>query len=111
MRQGLGAKLAGRDLQVLLAHCAHHVARRQSARGDLVRIEPDAHRIVAGAEDQRLADARQARQLVLDLQVGVVAQIERVIGLVRRKQIDDHGEVGRLLLGGHALAHHSLWQP
>ena len=46
--------------------------------GELLRIEPDAHRIVARAEDGDVADAVEAREHVLDLQRGVVAEVELV---------------------------------
>ena len=62
------AELAGRDLHVLLANRVDDVARGQAARGDLLRIEPDAHRVVAAAELLHVADAVEARQLVLDVQ-------------------------------------------
>jgi len=73
-----GAELAGRDLDVLLSDGAHHVARGHAARSDLVRIEPNAHRIVAAAEQPYLADAGNARELVLDPDIGVVAQVKRI---------------------------------
>ena len=50
---------------------------RQVARRDLVRVNPDAHGIIARAKDDRVPHARQAAQYVLDMQVGVVAQIDR----------------------------------
>ena len=53
---------------------------------------------------------RQARQLVLHLQVRVVRQVEHVVALVRRDQVHDHDEVGRRLLGGDADALHVLRQ-
>ena len=67
-----GAELAGRDLDVLLLDGAHHVTRGYAARSDLVRIEPNAHRIVAAAEQPYLADAGNARELVLHPDIDVV---------------------------------------
>ncbi len=110
VRHRLGAELAGGDLHVLLAHRAQHVAGGQAARGDLVRIEPQAHRVVAAAEQLRVADAGDARQLVLDVQAHVVAQVQRVVLAVRRDQVHHHQEHRRLLLRGHALPAHVLGQ-
>ena len=42
-----------------------HVAGGQAARGHLLRVEPDAHGVVAGAEHAHLAHAGDARQRVL----------------------------------------------
>jgi len=54
---GSAPSLTGRDLDVLLLDGAHHVPAVITARSDLVRTEPDAHRIVAAAEHPYLADA------------------------------------------------------
>ena len=54
---GRRADHAGRGLDVLLADRAHHVARGEAALRDLLRVEPDAHRIVARAEQLHVADA------------------------------------------------------
>ena len=78
-----------------------HVARRQ-----LLGIQPQPHRIVAGAEDRQVADARQPGQLVLDLQRDVVAQIERIAALVGRINRDAQRDVRRRLLHHDALALH-----
>ena len=83
---------------------AYDVAGGHSARRDLVRVEPDAHRIVAAAENLHLADAGQASQFILDLDIGVVAQVERIIFPVRREQLDHHEKGRRLLLRRHAQA-------
>ena len=37
-----------------------HVAGRQIAHGEFLRVEPDAHRVVAAAEDLHVAHAREA---------------------------------------------------
>ena len=101
-----GAKLAGRDLDVLILHRANHIARGQAARGDLVRIDPNAHRVVPAAEQSYLADAGQACEFVLDLDVGVVAQVERIVAAVRRVRRDHDGKGRGLLLRGHAERDH-----
>ncbi len=107
---GHAADHAGRDLHVLVADGADDVGRRQAARRDLVGIEPDAHGVVAGAEDHHLAHARDARQHVLHLQHGVVAQVHHVVAVVGRHQVHDHRDVGRALDGGDAELPHLLGQ-
>src|SRR5712671_2305243 len=74
-------------------------------RSDLVRTEPDAHCIVAATEHPYLADAGNARELILDPDIGVVAQVKRII-LVVRDQRDQREEGRRLLLRGHPEADH-----
>ena len=68
------ADAAGGHLHVLLAERLQHVAGGHVARGELLGIEPDAHAVVAGAEELGVADAGQTRQRVLHLDGGEVAE-------------------------------------
>ncbi len=56
----------------------HHVAGRHVADRQLVGIEPDPHAVVALAEHPHVADARQPRQLGLELDQCVVGEVELV---------------------------------
>ena len=96
------ADLAGGDLNVLLGDGVLDVDGGHAEIGELVRIEPDAHRIAALAEHLDVADAWQPLQLVEDLQIGVIRQRHRIDRTVRRDQIDDENEVRILLLDRHA---------
>src|SRR5262249_30003872 len=81
-RHGRLADLAGGDLHVLLAQNADDVGGGQVARGELVGVEPDAHAVVAAAEDEDIADAVEAGEAVEELDGGVVAQVQLVeVGL------------------------------
>ncbi len=102
---------AGRDLHVLRPQRRHHLAGGQVARGDLLRIEPDAHRIVARAQHLHVAHAVDARQHVLDLQGRVVGDVELVARSVRRAQMDHHHQVRRILAHRDAEPPHFLRQP
>ena len=84
---------ARRDLLVLLADRARHIARGEVARRELLRIEPDAHRVIAGAEYEHLPHAGNALQRVLDVKYGVVAQVQLVIAAVGRDDMHDHRQV------------------
>jgi hypothetical protein len=101
---------AGRGLHVLAADGSHHVAGREAALRDLLRVEPDAHRVVAAAEDLHLAHAFDARERVLHVQHRVVAQVVDVVAVVRRDEVDHHRQVGRALDGRDAQAPHFLGQ-
>ncbi len=97
-KRRLSADLARCDLHVLFAHCRQYFIDIHAARGDLARIQPQAHGVVAGTEYAHIAHARNARQHILDLNHRVVAQIQRVVAAVGRLQEHHHGQVGRALL-------------
>jgi hypothetical protein len=75
-----------------------HVDRGDAEIGELVGIEPDAHRVAPLAEDLDVADTRQALERIDDLQIGVVAERHRIDGTVRRGEVDDEDEIRILLL-------------
>ena len=91
----------GGDLHVLFPDGVDHVSGREVSGGDLVGIEPDAHSVIARAEHLDITGAGDARQNVLDLQGGEVAEINFVVATVGREQVDHQREVGRLLDGRH----------
>ena len=95
---------AGRDLDILGAQRGQDFARIETMGRDLVRIEPDAHRIVAGAEELDIAHPRQARQGVLHMQGRVVRDIETVARAVGRDEMDGEQDVGRRFPDLHPLA-------
>ena len=61
-RVGRLADLSGGNLDVLALEGADHILRGQSPGRELVRIEPDAHRIRPDAADHDIADASHAAQ-------------------------------------------------
>ena len=73
------ADLTGGDLLALLLQRLDDVLRDQAARLHLVRVEPDPHRILAGAEHDDVADAGQPGDLVLEVDGRVVGEIEAVV--------------------------------
>ena len=75
---------AGRDLDILAAHGVDHVVGGHAALGDLLRVEPEAHGVIAAAEQLHIAHALDLGQLVLDVQHRVIAQIQHVIAAVGR---------------------------
>ena len=101
---------AGGDLHVLGAQRIDHIARGQVAQRELLGIEPDAHRVVARAEDGDVADAVDAGEHVLHVQRGVVGDVEQVARAVGRGQMDHHHQIGRLLGHGHADRAHLFRQ-
>src|SRR5260370_22094384 len=100
----------GRDLKILRGQRREHVAGGEIVGRRLVRVEPDAHRIFATALELHVADARQAREHVLDVQGRVVRQIERVARLVRRVEVNGQQDAGYGLADLHAQALNVLWQ-
>ncbi len=67
--------LPGRHLHILLADGVDNVTRRQVAGRQLLRIQPDAHRIVTATEYLDVSHSRQAGEHIADIQDGVVAQV------------------------------------
>ena len=96
------ADLAGGDLDVLLRNGVLHVDGGDAEIGEPVGIEPNSHRIAPLAENLNVADSGEAFQRVDHLQIGVVAERDRIDRAVRRDQIDDQDEVRILLLDRHA---------
>ncbi len=68
-----------------------------------VGVEPDAHGILAGAEDVDIADARHAREFILQMDRRVIGEIERIVARVGRIERDEEEDRGRFLLDRDAL--------
>ena len=109
-RRGGRADLSRRDLRALLPQRLDHVLRHQPARLHFVGVEPNAHRILAGAEHDDVAHAGQAGDLVLELDGRVIGEIEAVVARVGRRQRDDLQDRRRILLHDDALRLHCLRQ-
>jgi hypothetical protein len=97
-------------LHVLLANGVHHVTGHQAAACQLRRIQPDAHRIVARAEDRRLTHPGDARQAVFQLKSCIVAQVQRVVSAIGREEADPHHECRRALDRRHAERADNVWE-
>ncbi len=65
--------------------------------GDLLRVQPDTHRIVSRTEQLNVADTLHACESILDVQQAVVAQVSHVVATGWREQVHDHRQVGRAL--------------
>ena len=104
------AQLPGGDLLVLSLERVDDVFGGQRKRIELVGIEPDAHRILAGSEDVDLADARQARELRLQRDGRVIGKEQAVVAVIGRGKSDELQNRGRFLLHRHALGLHRLRQ-
>ncbi len=97
------ADLSGGDLLALLLQRVDDILGHQATRLQFLRIEPDPHGVLAGAEDHHVADTRQARELILQPDGGVIGEIEAVVAGVGRAQRDDLQDRRRLLLHIDAL--------
>ena len=110
LRLGRRADAAGRDLGVLLLQRGHDVAGVEALRCELDRIDPDAHRVLALAEDADLRDAGHAREVVDDVELRVVAQEEGIVLRGVRRQRDAHDERAGVLGDLNADLLHRLRQ-
>ncbi|MNS52390.1 hypothetical protein D3C72_851030 [compost metagenome] len=100
------AQCTGSHLTVLFTNRVDHIGGGQVARSGLVRIEPHPQRVVAHAEQLHITDTAQTRQLILDVEQGVVGQVEHVVAFVRRGQVHNHRQVGRRLVHSDTDARH-----
>ena len=76
------------------------------ARGQLLRVEPGPDAVVALTQVGDVRDAGDPQQLILDVDRGEVTQVDVVVSPVGRDEVDEHQQVGRLLLDGEALSLH-----
>ena len=109
-RGGFGADLARGVLRVLRADRGGDVGGRDAELRHLVRVQPDAHRVVARAEYRHVGQAGQALELVDDVDRAVVGQEQRVARIVRRGQDHHVQDVDRALLHDDAVAPHFVGQ-
>ncbi|KAG0766853.1 hypothetical protein G6F22_017751 [Rhizopus arrhizus] len=79
----------GRQFHVLVAQRGFHVAGGQAARGQLVAVQPDAHRVALAATNADLGHAVQAGEAIDHVAIGVVAQFQRVHGRGDHVEPDD----------------------
>src|SRR5713101_16172 len=93
---------AGRVDGALLRHRPHQVGHGETQLGQDVRLDPDAHGVVGGAEEEHLAHAAHPVQRVVDVDVGVVGEEERVVPLIGRVQSEDDQRQARRLAVGEA---------
>src|SRR5262249_36933350 len=103
-RDRRGADAAQRRLNVLTLDRGDHVVRRQIELGQAVRVEPDAQRIVERPEQRCLPNTFDARQWIYDVDRRVVAQINGIVGALRRIEVDDLQQRGGFLADGEAVA-------
>jgi hypothetical protein len=81
------------DLDVLFSECIGNVERSEAASGEATGIEPEAHRVFALAEDDCIADAGNAFDGVLDVDIDVVRDEGLRERFVRRDKADGENEV------------------
>ena len=103
---GRSADLSRAGLQIVRLERGDDLVCGQVAGCGLVRVDPDAHGVVAGGAAADVADPRNAQDPVADVQAGVVGDILLIEGAVRRIEVNGEQRVGRRLAHDHAdLAH------
>ena len=99
---GTLSDLPGNDLRVLGADRGNHVAGSEAEFREFVGVHPDPHRVVALAENRHVADAGNASNLFLQMERGVVAQVQLVVASVGAVEADGEQEFRRALARGEA---------
>ncbi len=85
---------ACRHLHVLFPDGIDDISCGEVTLRHFAGVKPDSHAVVARAEYQHVAHAADARQHILNLQIGVVPHVELIVGVVRREQMHHHSEFG-----------------
>ena len=97
------ADASDRRLDVLRAQRVDDVARRQVEADQPLHVEPDAHRVVEAREQQRLADAADARKLVENVDGDVIGDEQRILFALLAGEADELQHRRRALPDGQAL--------
>ena len=100
---GRPANLTGRRQLVLLGDGVRDIGDRDAKPADDVRTQPDAHRVVAAAEQVDLPHALDAGDGVVDVDGRVVREKRAVVRAVRRLDGDDEQRERQRLLHRHAV--------
>src|SRR5262249_9881961 len=87
LRDGLAADQTGGVNRVLGLDRGDDLGNGDRKLRELVGPDPQSHGIAAGAEDLNAADPRYARELIVEVDVGVVRQELRVVDAGRRIQV------------------------
>src|SRR5260370_39969953 len=95
-------ELAGGDLNVLLGESVGDVERGEATRGKAGGVKPDAHSVLALAEDDDVAYAGDALEGVLDIDVEIVRDELVGIAVVLREDAGGEDEVAVRLGDGDA---------
>src|SRR5260370_501752 len=75
---------------VLRLNSADDFGNSNAQLAQLIRLHPQSHRILPGAEDLHISDARGTRQRIVDIDIRVVGEERRVVRPLRRVQGDQH---------------------
>ncbi len=94
IRDRLLPEHSGRRLAVLVLQGVLKVLDRYSETGHLVRLHPDLHRIIAASHVRNYSHTGDTPQAVLNIQGGVVAEIDLVEFRVIRHHSDRHQLAG-----------------
>ncbi len=106
--RGLTPDRAGRIGVVLLVHRGVHVGHRDAELRHLLGIELDVHREIQIAERRRVADAGNALDLILEIDLRVVAEELALVTRVRGGEHAHQQNVRLRLLHDDAVAAHRL---
>src|SRR5208282_3595615 len=93
----LGADLSGGDFDVLLLESADHIVGGKGTAGHAYGIEPQAHGVLAFAEDFDVGHAGYTLKVVADIDVQVIAHEERGVACVRGEDARAENEILRSL--------------
>ena len=103
IRDRLLSENSGSRLAVLILQGVLKILDRYSEAGHLVRLHPDLHRIIAASHVRNYSHTGDTPQAVLNIQGGVVAEINFIKFRVIRHHRDCHQLAGGLLFHRNAI--------
>ncbi len=103
--RGQADAAGGRNL-VLLADDVGDVGGGDAQSCHALRVEPDAHAVVAGAENAYLPHAPHPAERVIQVEQRIIAQKDAVVAALGGGKRDDLEKVGAGLAHGYAVADH-----
>ena len=95
--------MSGHNLDILVSDGVQNVRGGQVELFEPVRVQPNAHAVLTGAEDSHLTDARQPGQGILHIDDAVVGEEGLIEPVVVRVQADYKQDIGGDLPDGNAL--------
>src|SRR5580700_425808 len=99
---GRAAQLSSGYFDVLLLQSGDHVGGGKLPCSQLCRVEPNAHGVLALAEEDNVADPRDSLQGIFDVEVHVVGNVLVRKAVIGRVESGGKNEVGICLGDGHA---------
>ena len=96
------------NLHILILQSSDDFRSCKILEGESARIEPDTHAVFPRPINIHISDSIEPLELLAHIENRVVADVELIVGIVRRNHVDDHEQIRRALQRGDAGAPHDV---